>query len=320
MVGHSGWDDGLRSPSNPGQPALGATSNQEKKTHTMKTFKFGQWSGKHFIAGLSTGLALSAAATDVIIDPDLETVISTGYYGQVDHAPEKLVDGSGLELQLHHGEAVPEQWPAHGTNVLTMFASSTEVYPTMTFTLPEVCDLRGLHYWNYNVPVSGGGGNDNGSGHHTSTPQLAGIRGVDVLASSAASTGPYVKVGTYEFAAAPGDPAYTGATLALGQTVRAKYVKLVVTSSWGEKGAGFSELRFLGQPAPELRMNSTTTNLVVSWPAPATGYRLEALGQRDSVDVWKPVTQPPRLDQGRYSYEIPAGEGSQLYRLVQPAL
>jgi hypothetical protein len=254
-------------------------------------------------------------ASDEILNPEPETVISTWNYGQVDRSAAKLVDGSGLEFQLHHGDAIPSTWPKHSTNVVAMQTSSSEVFPTMVFTLPEVCDVRGLHYWNYNVPVDTSG--DNSSGGHRSVTPPAGIRGLEIWTSLAGATGPYDLVGTYEFAQSLGSTAYSGETLALGRSVRARYVKFVVTSGYGEKAVGLSELRFLGQPAPELRMTTAGTDLVVSWPAPASGYRLEKFGLSDSGNRWEAVAEAPQLLEGRFSRSFPTGDGAQLFRLVQ---
>ena len=192
------------------------------------------------LAVVGAGLFLDGLLrADVIIDPDVGTATATSYYFVEGLSPQRMVDNSGLAQPLNNGDPIPAVWPTHTNVRADMYWSGAENTPTLTFTLHGFHDISSLHYWNYNDP---------GCGPHCNNGPERGFRGVDILVATDSVLGPYTLVGSYEFAEAPGTPDYTGATLALGQTVRARFVQLHVTSDWTGEAAGSAEIRFMGNP------------------------------------------------------------------------
>lgn len=57
------------------------------------------------------------------------------------------------------------------------------------------------------------------------------------------------------------------------------------------------------------------SNLVLSWPAAATGFNLESTTSLTPPVVWTPVTVPPVTVNGQKTVTIPIGGGNRLFRL-----
>ncbi len=68
---------------------------------------------------------------------------------------------------------------------------------------------------------------------------------------------------------------------------------------------GASEYRWTNAP-PRLSVLRTNAAVIVSWPAPADGFQLEAAGDLAPPTTWNPVTNPVLSDSGQLSVVLPA--------------
>jgi len=72
--------------------------------------------------------------------------------------------------------------------------------------------------------------------------------------------------------------------------------------------------------APVLKVTRSGNNVILSWPAPATGFVLQeatALANPASSTVWNPGAAPV-LNGEQYQVTVPAPAGSKYFRLRQP--
>jgi hypothetical protein len=79
---------------------------------------------------------------------------------------------------------------------------------------------------------------------------------------------------------------------------------------------GASEYRWTNPP-PRLSLARTNAVVVVSWPVPADGFRLQATTALPPGSVWTEVTNPPQITNGRISVTLPCEGPSQFHRLHQ---
>lgn len=69
----------------------------------------------------------------------------------------------------------------------------------------------------------------------------------------------------------------------------------------------------------ELTVASAGTNVLVSWPASATGFQLQAANDLAAGSVWSPVTQTPFANGNQLSAQVPLAGGQRFFRLSKPA-
>ena len=79
--------------------------------------------------------------------------------------------------------------------------------------------------------------------------------------------------------------------------------------------AGPDSLEAVAQP--KLSATLTGQNLVIAWPASATGFVLQSSAQLGTSAAWTAVTGTPTTANGVSSVTIPIGTGTQFYRLRQ---
>ena len=89
-------------------------------------------------------------------------------------------------------------------------------------------------------------------------------------------------------------------------------------------GGGFWGI-FQTAGAPKLKIQKSGANVVVSWPAPSTGFKLQqtlALGSSPAATAWTDVVSPPSPPvvvlgtENTITYSSPSG--NRYFRLVQP--
>jgi hypothetical protein len=194
------------------------------------------------------------ATSDECIVPQVENSEATycyySCYTQTDSSSQHCRDKSGLSYDIPNGSPVPTSWPTHDMNTQNMFLGVNGV--KLHFTLPQLYDLKGVHYWNFNeqrLP-------------HGSGPN-AGCCVVNIAVSTDSIDGTYTHVGSFTFKRAPGSATYTGDSLKFDFPVLAKFVEFSMDSSWGDRGSGLSELRFIGA--------KSSVVLGVQPPAPKVG-------------------------------------------------
>ena len=71
-------------------------------------------------------------------------------------------------------------------------------------------------------------------------------------------------------------------------------------------------------PPPALSISLTTTNILVGWPAAATGYRLQVTASLSRPVTWNLVTSSANLFSNRYQLSLPLTNGAQFFRLINP--
>jgi hypothetical protein len=72
--------------------------------------------------------------------------------------------------------------------------------------------------------------------------------------------------------------------------------------------------------APVLKVTRAGNNVIISWPAPATGFVLQeanALANPSSSTIWNPGATPA-LNGGEYQVTVPSPAGNKYFRLRQP--
>jgi len=82
--------------------------------------------------------------------------------------------------------------------------------------------------------------------------------------------------------------------------------------------AGYLHNLAIVGPPPALSISRTTTNVLVTWPATAAGYRLEATTSLSPTVIWNPVTTMANLFGNRYELPLPLTDGAQFFRLINP--
>ena len=75
--------------------------------------------------------------------------------------------------------------------------------------------------------------------------------------------------------------------------------------------------QLLTSPIPQLRVQTSGANLLLSWPLTAVPFQLLSTPTLAGGPVWSPVAQPPATNGTMVSVFIPATNGSAFFRLVQ---
>jgi hypothetical protein len=134
--------------------------------------------------------------------------------------PENTINGSGL-----NGEG------QHGTDPVTMWASSGALPVWIQYEFDEVYKVYELLVWNSNQPIE--------------TFLGMGAKAVTIEYSTDGATWTTLE-GVPEFARATATATYTANTTVAFNGVMAKFVRLTITSNWGGMApqAGLSEVRF----------------------------------------------------------------------------
>ncbi len=100
-----------------------------------------------------------------------------------------------------------------------------------------------------------------------------------------------------------------------GQTkVPAKLTGVIAIAA----GGTFSLALMATAPPPTLSISLTRTNVLISWPAAAPGYRPEAAASLSPPVRWNPVTTSGNLFSNRYELPLPITNGVQFFRLINP--
>jgi len=92
---------------------------------------------------------------------------------------------------------------------------------------------------------------------------------------------------------------------------------LVLSASDGLGHTGLASLIAVDQ-IPSLSLHPSGTNLLLLWPASATGFGLEYTGNLAPA-VWVPVTNVPAQVGGQLELPVPVTATNRFYRLVYPA-
>lgn len=134
------------------------------------------------------------------------------------------------------------------------------------------------------------------------------------LTAAAQSGGGYELTGGF---ASGSGPATNGAYRLTG-TFSSLAVNLAATSSGYSLTGGFASAVVVQTPgAPLLKITRSGANLVLSWPDPSTGFKLQSTPGL-VVPSWTDVAQSAIVVGGDKSVTVSAAGGSQFYRLFKP--
>src|SRR5439155_26610401 len=89
----------------------------------------------------------------------------------------------------------------------------------------------------------------------------------------------------------------------------------VVVKSIGTALTSVDAMLTIGVVGPPLAIARSGPGVVVSWPAPSTGFNLE---QSPTLQGWTAVTTSPTVVNGRNTVTISPATGTKFYRLHQP--
>jgi len=139
--------------------------------------------------------------------------------------PVNTIDGSGLDDSDQHASDTSTMW----------LSAPDDAAPWIQFELNELQVLDRVQVWN----------------HNTQTEAVLGFGMREALIETSADGENWTEVGTVEIPQAPGNTAYTGASVDLGDAV-AKYVRISPQSNWSALPSitqkGLSEVRFYAVP------------------------------------------------------------------------
>lgn len=163
-------------------------------------------------------------------------------------APEKTIDGSGLDDANLHDTGQSNMWLSAG--------SDTDPWIQYEFSQPQKLDEMWI--WNSNQSIEGFVG--------------FGTKEVTIETSEDGSVWTPLE-GVPEFARAPGSVGYSHNTVVDFGGVRARYVKLSIHDTWGtvSNQAGLSEVRFFAipvyaaQPQPKVGAKDQRVLLDLTW-------------------------------------------------------
>lgn len=180
----------------------------------------------------------------------IEKVVATSNAISNDDAkPANTVNGSGLNEDDEHSTETTDMW-------LAVPNGNDPVW--LQFRFDTICKLQDMLVWNYNEPSEFGLG--------------SGLRDVTVEYSTDGAQ--WSTLRDVELAQAPGTPDYAAnTTIALGG-IAARYVRLLVHTTWGMTGQyGLSEVRFrhiptrARAPRPADGESDVNVDLILGWSA-----------------------------------------------------
>src|SRR4051812_38770150 len=104
-------------------------------------FRFAVCRSALIVALIATGAMVvfgsRAPASEVLIDPDHNSVSFNTYYPTFDQVAAKMADNSGLSSPLATGAAVPasdDAYPTHDTVPVNEYRSGKDTHPDLTFS------------------------------------------------------------------------------------------------------------------------------------------------------------------------------------------
>jgi hypothetical protein len=180
--------------------------------------------------------------------------------------PEKTIDGSGLDDDLHSTDSTA-MWRS----------SSSGPQPTwIQYEFDKAYKMHEMWVWNYNVEFE----------------QLLGFGFKDVTIEYSTNGTDWQVLGDFEFSQGPSADGYAHNTTIDFGGVTAKYVKLTANSNWkGMAQYGLSEVRFLykpvraRQPQPVFEGVVASLDIVLSWRAGREAATHELFFSSDSQAV-----------------------------------
>jgi len=87
---------------------------------------------------------------------------------------------------------------------------------------------------------------------------------------------------------------------------------------WVSLGTAGTMLHYAPTAPPAIQIFLATTNVLITWPGSAIGYRLESAASLSSPVTWNPVTNNPNLVSNLYQLTFPGTNGTQFFHLVNP--
>ena len=178
-----------------------------------------------------------------------DLILATASSAQAGSGPENTINGSGLDTQDGHSTVAKDMWQSEG-------GAAEPVW--IQYAFDKVYKLYEMRIWNYNGDLE----------------FLVGFGLKQVTVQYSMDGASWMVLGDFTFAqgtSTAGYAANTGVDLA---GITAKYVRLVVNSSWGSAGRhGLSEVRFLyvparaREPSPAPGATEVDTAVVLTWRA-----------------------------------------------------
>lgn len=195
------------------------------------------------------------------------TVTASGF--EIGSEPRKTVDGTGL-AGTNHGNGYDAGWLSPRSSANPVPGRGNSFWPR--YDLGHLYRLGASTIWNYNE----------------ASATASGLRSVTVDTSTDGNT--WTALGTYEFARAPGTPAYPGAAGPDFGGVTARFVVLTATTNWGDREHwGLDELRIEVNREiipPHLETIGFTGYMAQLMTRTASNARLSQLQHSDDLRSW----------------------------------
>jgi hypothetical protein len=177
--------------------------------------------------------------------------------------PEKTIDGSGLNSSDQHSSNSADMWLSSGAGPEPAW---------IQYAFKKTYALDKMLVWNSNDTMESG----------------LGFGAKDVTVEYSTDGTAWTALGDFEFAQAPGAPAYEANTTISFGDVAATFVRLTIHSNWGGLMAqkGLSEVRFLAIPAAaRLPVPASGATGVSPFPQAALSWRAGRMAGSHDVYV-----------------------------------
>jgi hypothetical protein len=176
-------------------------------------------------------------------------ITATASSSQAGFGPENTINGSGLDAQDGHSTVAADMWQS--------VAGAVEPV-SIQYAFDTLYKLQEMGVWNYNGDLE----------------FLVGFGLKEVAVEHSLDGTAWTVLGNFSFNQGTSAPDYTANTIVDFMGAAARYVRLVVKSSFGSTGLhGLSEVRFLyipnyaRQPVPASSSTGVDTDVVLTWRA-----------------------------------------------------
>jgi hypothetical protein len=178
-----------------------------------------------------------------------DLIVATASSFQAGSGPENTINGSGLDAQDGHSTVAKDMWQ-------TESGAAEPVW--IQYQFDKVYKLHQMLVWNYNGDLE----------------FLVGFGLKDVTVQYSTDGASWTALGDFTFNQGTSTASYKANTTVDFEGVAARYVRLVVNSSWGVMGRhGLSEVRFLyvptwaREPSPAAGETDVDADVTLTWRA-----------------------------------------------------
>jgi hypothetical protein len=151
----------------------------------------------------------------------------------------------------------------------------------------------------------------------SASSRLACLLAVVLLGGTAAARAQNYSLTWYKIAGGGGTS--TGTNYSLSGTIGQPDAGVMIGNNYSISGGFWGIYSVVQTPgAPTLTITPSGANVVISWPAPSTGFFLQQNPVVNNAGSWSSVGQTTNVINGTNSVTIPATGGTLFFRLKNP--